>query len=342
MDPSRKGRHDHQTMKIRNMKLIPFLPFVFTVFRLSGQTSPFPQAGITNGIVHARFYLPDTAVGYYRSTRFDWSGVMPVLEYKGHSFCGQWFPRYAPTLHDAIVGPVESFWALGYDQAPAGGSFTQIGVGVLTRPDSSRYSPFRYYPIRDPGAWKVKTSKAGIRFRQILTGDAYSYVYTKTITLTKGKPELVIAHTLHNTGRQPILSDVFDHNFFVIDSGSLAPGFVLKFPFPIRADGITGPIGLASINGDSISVLRPFARGESVYAVLHGYNDTPADYDIRLEDRVTGAGVHIRADRPLSKLVYWASIHTLCPEPYIHISVGPGETFTWTIRYELYTLNPRS
>ncbi len=303
--------------------------------------SQFPHADITNGIVHARFYLPDTAAGYYRSTRFDWSGVMPVLEYRGHSFCGQWFPRYAPTLHDAIVGPVESFQPLGFDQASAGGSFTEIGVGALTRPDSSRYSPFRYYPIRNSGVWKVKTSKAGIRFRQTLAGDAYSYVYTKTITLTKGKPELVIAHALRNTGRQPIVSDVFDHNFFVTDNQSLAPGFVLKFAFPVTADGMTGPAGLAAIGGDSISILRPFGERESVYAVLHGYNDMAADYDIRLENQVTGAGIHILADRPLSRLVYWGSVRTLCPEPYIHVSVAPGETFSWTIRYKLYTFNPR-
>ncbi len=74
--------------------------------------------------------------------------------------------------------------------------------------------------------------------------------------------------------------------------------------------------------------------------MLHGYGNTPADYDIRLENHLTGAAVRIRANRPFSKLVYWGSVKTLCPEPYIHISVAPGGTFTWTIRYEFYTLNP--
>ncbi len=125
---------------------------------------PFPQADISNGIVHARIYLPDTANGYYRSTRFDWSAVMPVLEYRGHSYFGQWFPRYDPTLNDAIMGPVESFQPLGYAQATPGGSFVEIGVGVLTRPDTSAWTPFRYYPIRDPGSWQVTSSRTGIRF----------------------------------------------------------------------------------------------------------------------------------------------------------------------------------
>ena len=110
----------------------------------------------------------------------------------------------------------------------------------------------------------------------------------------------------------------------------------------LTADGMTGPNDLTSINGDSISILRPFAQRESIYAILHGYGQTAADYDIRLENRIKGVGVRITADRPIAKLPYWGSLHTLCPEPYIHISVAPGETFTWTLRYEFYTLNPGS
>jgi hypothetical protein len=316
-----------------------FFSLALTVLMAAvGSAQPFPQADISNGLIHARLYLPDTATGYYRSTRFDWAGVMPSLEYKGHSFFGQWFPRYAPTINDAIMGPVESFWPLDYDKAATGGDFVAIGVGVLTRPDTTRYSPFRYYPIHKPGTWKMKASKTDVEFRQTLDDH---YIYTKTVALTKGKPELVITHHLHNTGSQPIVTDVFDHNFFVTDSTDLAPGIVLKFPFPLKADGTTGPTDLTAINGDSISILRPFAPRESVYAVLHGYSDASADYDIRLENHLTGAGVHITADRPFSRLVYWGSIHTLCPEPYIHVSVAPGETFTWTLRYEFYTLNTR-
>lgn len=310
-----------------------------TAFRRQLFAQPFPQAVISNGMVRARLYLPDTATGYYRSTRFDWSGVMPSLEYKGHSFFGQWFPTYSPTIHDAIMGPVESFSPLSYDKASVGGDFVEIGVGVLTRPDSMRYSAFRYYPIRDPGSWRIRKEKASIEFRHTLEG---RYVYTKTVGLVKGKPELLIAHSLRNTGGQPIVTDVFDHNFFVTDSTDLAAGFVLKFPFTVTADNVTGPAGLAAIDGDSISILRAFVQREYVYAVLHGYGDSLKDYDIRLENRIKGVGVRITGDKPLSKLAYWGSVHTLCAEPFIHLSVAPGETVTWTLRYEFYTFNPRS
>jgi hypothetical protein len=75
---------------------------------------------------------------------------------------------------------------------------------------------------------------------------------------------------------------------------------------------------------------------------LHGYGDQPTDYDIRLENHMTGAGLRITCDRPLSKLVYWGSPKTLCPEPYVRVKVQPGETFTWRITYEFYICDRRN
>ena len=298
----------------------------------------FPEAEISNGILHVRLYLPDFEKGYYRGTRFDWSGVMPVLEYKGHSYCGQWFEKYAPTTHDAIMGPVESFSPLGYEGADTGGGFVQIGVGVLARADGSPYSPFKYYKVLNPGTWKVQRSPDKVEFLHQLNDAAYSYAYKKTVQLLKGKPELVLTHSLKNTGKRVIETDVYDHNFFLLDDQPTGPGLVLKFPYLLTSEQARGLGELAAIHGDSIMLLRQLAGGESVYAVLHGYGDQSRDYDIRLENHNTGAGLRITSDRPLSKLVYWGSPKTLCPEPYIQVKVQPGDIFTWRITYEFYTL----
>ena len=48
----------------------------------------FPDAHISNGLVTARLYVPDPRRGFYRSTRFDWSGVVTSLAYQGHEFYG--------------------------------------------------------------------------------------------------------------------------------------------------------------------------------------------------------------------------------------------------------------
>jgi len=52
----------------------------------------YPQAAITNGILHAMLDLPDASAGYYRATRFDWSGQIESLDYQSHGYFGNWNP----------------------------------------------------------------------------------------------------------------------------------------------------------------------------------------------------------------------------------------------------------
>ena len=180
----------------------------------------FPQAQITNGQIRARVALPDPHKGYYRGTRFDWSGVILSLEYKGHNYYGPWFEKTDPKVRDfvydgpgivagpssAITGPAEEFSTnnrgLGYDEAKAGGTFIKIGVGVLRKPEAGNYNNYSLYEIVDPGKWTVKRNSDSIQFTQEVTdpSSGYAYIYRKTVRLTKGKPEMVLEHSLKNTG----------------------------------------------------------------------------------------------------------------------------------------------
>src|SRR5579872_4376384 len=119
----------------------------------------FPHADISNGLIHARLYLPDAEKGYYRANRFDWSGSIASLEWQGHNYFGVWFSRYDPKVNDSITGPVEEYRtgisALGYDEAKPGGTFIRIGVGVLRKPDDAPFGQFKTYDIVDGGKWTV-------------------------------------------------------------------------------------------------------------------------------------------------------------------------------------------
>ena len=77
------------------MKKIIFLSFISFLFltEVIAQKN-IPQTEIKNELIHARLYLPDAKNGYYRGSRFDWAGVIPSLEYKGHQYFGQWFEKY--------------------------------------------------------------------------------------------------------------------------------------------------------------------------------------------------------------------------------------------------------
>lgn len=339
-------RHSHKSTSPREEKMNAFpggkLAIMLALSVLAISTTTFvtpPQTEISNGLIHARLYLPDVQNGYYRGSRFDWSGVIPDLQYDGHTYYGQWFPKYDARIHDAIMGPVEDFYPIGFNEAKPGGTYLKIGIGILVRPDTSRYSIVPPYEIVNHGEWKVKTSKRQVEFTQILKDTSYAYEYKKTVELLKGKPGMVISHSLKNTGNKTIETEVYDHNFFMLDKQTTGPGFAITFPFELKADG--GKPELAEIRGNQIVFIKELAPNEHVYyTALNGFGENAGDYDIKVENKNTGAGSRITCDRPLSKMVFWSASTTVCPEPYIHIKAAPGETFTWKISYDYYSLNP--
>ena len=298
----------------------------------------FPQTEISNGLIRARIYLPDSKKGYYQGTRFDWSCNMPSLVCNGHEYFGQWFTKYSPEIHDVVMGPVEAFTPLDYTETKPGDSFLIIGVGVLTRPDDKPYAFTRVYPIVNKGKWKVKKQPDQVRFIHELTDKNYSYKYEKTVHLVKDKNEMVLEHTLKNTGNRTIETSVYDHNFFVIDKQPVGPGYVVRLPFNITGEG-QGIGELAKFDGKNIEFIRNLKGDETVFCGgLTGFGDTEKDYDIRIENQTARAGVRITCDRPFLKLNFWCCTTTLCPEPYIKIKVEPGKEFSWKIRYEFYNL----
>ena len=301
----------------------------------------FPQTEISNSRVRAKLYLPDAKNGYYRGTRFDWSGVIASLECDGHSYFGKWFEKYDPKLHDAISGPVEEFFTngagLGYDEAKPGESFVKIGVGVLRKPDEPRYSSFNSYEILNSGTRNLKKGKDWIEFtHELKDSTGYAYTYRKTLRLPKDKAELVLEHSLKNTGKKAIATHVYNHNFFMLDDQPSGPDFVVKFPFDLRATADLK--GLAEVRGKELVYLQELPKGQSVFTNLEGHGTTAQDYDIRVENRKTGAGVRQTGDRPLSKVVFWSIRSNVSPEPYIEMKVEPGKEETWRIRYEFYKL----
>lgn len=304
------------------------------------KVTDFPEADITNGIIKAKLYLPDVTNGYYQGTRFDWGGVIPSLEYKGHTFFGKWFDTYDPKLHDAISGPVEEFTPLEYNETQPGSEFVKIGVGVLKKTDDKPYSFASNYEVVDNGKWTVKRKNDVVEFTQELADKSgYSYIYHKTVRLKKGKPELVLEHSLKNVGRKAISTSVYDHNFFMIDNEPTGPGIKTTFSFDAAAEG-KGFGTIANVKDKSLLFTRNLEKKENVFtAGVQGLTQSAKDYDLKIENVKTGAGVRVTSDRPIEKLVYWACSTTACPEPYIKLDVEPGKEIRWTINYEFFAKN---
>jgi hypothetical protein len=309
----------------------------------SGCTTPLdadaPQASISNGLIHAVIYLPNAKNGYYRSSRFDWAGVIPCLTYKGHNYFGVWFPHHNPLVADSITGPVEEFRsndnALNYDQAKAGELFVKPGIGVLRKVSDTPYKYMFPYPIVDTGKWTIHARRSEISFTQRLKSPiGYAYVYEKVLRLDKHEPVLVIGHSLKNTGTKTMDLDVYEHDFFMLDGAPTGPGMVIHFPFEPKAARSLEPG--AKIEGKDIVYQEELRPRQSVTSFLSGYSNSPSDYDFTLENRNTGVGVEQSGDAPMSNFNLWSIRTTIAPEAYVHLNIPPGKTAHWNIRYRFF------
>lgn len=312
--------------------------FLFLLLAALVAAAEFPEASISNGIVTARLHMPDAERGFYRGTRFDWSGQISSLRTKDHEYFGQWFEKYDPKLHDAILGPVEEFVtgdsSLGYEDAGADGDFIRIGVGTVRKPaGEERYKRFGTYQIVNGGKWTTRAGGESAEFIHELAGpNGYAYRYVKKLHLPRGRSELVIEHTLRNTGSKPINTSQYNHNFFVMDGQPTGPDTFVKFPFVLKPKQ---PLdrGLAEVREKEIVYLKELQSRQSVFAEFEGYSTSASDYDVHLGNRKTGAAVRIVGDQAISKLIYWSIRTTFCPEAYITFSVEPGREKRWTYRY---------
>jgi hypothetical protein len=316
-----------------------------------------PNAEITNGLIRAKIYLPNSKTGFYRGTRFDWSGVLFSLEAGGHNYYGPWFNQTDPGVHDfiykgvdivagpcsAITGPVDEFAPIGYEEAKPGETFVKVGIGALIKPSEEKYDNYHLYDIASAGEWRITKHPDALEFVQTLddSNSGYGYRYQKNVQLISGKAQMVLEHRLKNIGRRTINTTVYNHNFLVMDHQAPGPGLVISVPFTIRTPR---PLenNLAEIHGHQITYAKTLQDRDVFATHIEGFGETAHDNTIQIENRSVGAGIRWRTDRPLLAEALWSIRTVVAMEPFISVAVAPHAEFTWTTVYDYYALPPDS
>jgi hypothetical protein len=343
-------------------RLAVFILAVSTGFAVqSPAQEPFPTATISNGELAAVLALPDAAHGYYRGTRFDWSGIVTSLRYKGHEFITPWSEINDPEVADyeirddkiatgtntTMVGIPEEFasttrTALGWEDAAVGGTFIKIGVGELRKSDAKPYDHFRLYEIAQGTRWKVGRRATSVTFVQAIRNSAsgYGYVYTKTVSLVPGKPQLKIEHVLRNTGGKPIAGLVFDHNFTRWDNATPGPDYSMHFAFDVQP---AEPIGdkPVAVTARSVTFTRALQGRESMRVLVKGFGVDAKDYDFGFENSRLRMGLRVTGDQPLTQAVIWSNRAVFAIEPFISYDIAPGTEHRWNYTYEAFELGAR-
>ena len=301
---------------------------------------------ISNGLVSAQVFPPGEN-SLYKGTRFDHAGVVMHATYKGQDYNDYWFDRYvvdprdtsrqpggAQTACCAVSGPVEEFAIVGFEEAGIGGRIFKPGIGIFKR-DSDNPLQFPTLPALNLGTRSFKSSKTGAHFVHDLNDkeSGYGYHYVKTVELVAGKPQMTMAHEMRNTGSKPIVTTVYNHSFLTLSPGS--EHLVITAPFNWSAEKPLQP-DLVKLDGKAIRYVAPIPPGVTTMSLMTGFGPSASDYDFTVTNSKTGFGQRIRGDQPIAKINMW-SIHTnYSLEPYIAISLKPGETKRWTYTYDFY------
>jgi hypothetical protein len=337
------------------MKKMMTLGVTLAAFCITLCNAESPQLQIQNKRLRVKLYLPDVKNGFYTGTRFDWSGVIADLEFSGHHLYQPWFGSVDPTVRDfiykddaivagtnsAMTGPVEEFQTpLGYESAKPGGTFLKVGVGILRKPDDTPYSFTKHFDLVDGGMWTHRATGKAVTFEQVL-GDRnsnYGYVYTKTIRLVGDTSQLIIEHHLKNTGKLPISTRLYDHNFLTIDGMKVGSEYSISVPYNIQATRQPDR-KFVPINGSNATYIADLQGQDRVVFGLQGFSVDPKDYHFEVSNRTAKIKITMTGDRPLVNASVWSIRSVLAVEPFIDIQADSGKETVWSYTYTYSEMN---
>jgi hypothetical protein len=298
--------------------------------------------------------LIDPEKGFYRGTRFDWSGHIAQAKYRGHTFFGLWRTPHDPTNYEHGVGPTDEFGIQnppGYLEAKPGEAFLKIGVGLLQRVDDKPYHFSNKYPVLDAGRWSRSTRGSdAIGFQHELRSDVdWGYRYGKTIRLIDDQPQFEIERTLKNIEGNDIKTASYNHNFIRIDDELIGPSYELELSDELEAE-VPPP---AKFNGRKLTFTDKVEKPLMIYfkgQPKRSSNEEPGSgrgfirvspkpsFDITITNRRTGGWIVIQHHFDVSELRLWVTSTAICPEPFINVELGPAESMSWTTTYRLGTV----
>ena len=301
----------------------------------------YPRLQLDNGTLQVSIYLPDAERGFYRGTRFDWSGIIERVDYAGHRFYAPLHEQHDPLGHDHVSGPAGEFAMfrpMGFAEAAAGESFVKIGVGLLAKGESDEYQFHGDYRLLQAGEWQIEHGEGRVDFMQELQGErGWAYRYQKTIRLAPGQPEMVIEKRLENRGTKTIDIQYYNHNFTLIDDQPYGPDYRVEFPFatatPVEINDV------ARFRDNAIEVDAPLGDRSLWIPVFEG-EDPGHYYAASVRNLRSGAAVQFQGDAAINRMVFWAVERAACPEPFIRIRLEPGQAYSWSTRYRFSVDSP--
>jgi len=285
---------------------------------------------------------PDEIRGFNRASRFDRAGmVVAARTADGRSYFGPFVPPddHDPDVDDHVAGTAGEFGMkspIGYDEANPGETFIKIGVGVLRRTDDRDYFFRRNYPIVDSGRWQVDRGEHGVSMRQSIDDHrGWAYVYVTTVSLLDEERGFAVQRKLTNTGKRPIATDYYCHNFFMLDGAPVSSGYVVTLSDEHAVTGDRTAPSWIAFDGRTMRFERPPKPNKSLYLPLEARGRPKDQWQCTVANPARDIAITVDQDLAPDRVVIYGLQPYLSVEPFIDIRIAPGESLTWTARYRL-------
>jgi hypothetical protein len=272
----------------------------------------------------------------YNRTRFDWTGFVTQVTLDGnHTFC---VPEdYDPNMGTGGIGLCNEFGiekCIGYEDAKPGESFPKLGIGLLSRPDDGPYNFFKPHTISHQFPIRMEMAENQVRFTvDPVEWRGYAACETKTLSVAENCLEIV--YQLENVGSQPINTHEYCHNFVGIDNQPVGSDYHLSFPFSVKLETINEQLqDVLLIEGQNIGWKA--TPQKAFYCRPVGFFKTnQPQWELKLAS--SEVGMREFDDFAPSRIALWGTTHVVSAEIFIDIDLQPGQSQTWTRRFEFFS-----
>ena len=273
----------------------------------------------------------------YNYSRFDWTGKIVELHYKGIQLTSteELNASNQNTLGKGLYNEFGIDSPLGFKKAGIGSWFHKIGVGLLKKEDSY-YDFQKGYPIKPP-QFKVLQQPFELVIQcESAHLNGYGYFLQKKIVLLENG--FSIKYYLENKGVLPIITSEYNHNFLSINNQTIGEDYILTFPFEIDYQNFgenVNPDGVVSIEQNGIKFLGN-PKNQFFFSNLTGGKKIKASW--KLENIASKIGISEIVDFETDSINLWGWKHVISPELFINLNIKPGESKEWMRNYEVYEL----
>ncbi len=279
----------------------------------------------------------DLPLANYDFSRFDWTGKIVSVKYKGILVSGT--EKMNNELDNSIgKGYYNEFGIdapVAFDEANEGEFFHKIGVGLLKK-EGTHYDFSKKYEI-EPATFKLNSESNKVKIEcKSKSVHGYSYILFKEIELFESS--FVIRYRLQNTGEKTITTNEYNHNFLAINAELIGSEYILKFPFllnPELFEAAVNPEVKVEIEQNEIT-FNSTPEEQFFFSNLSGSKHVNAFWElINTKNKI---GISETGSFKTNRVNLWGWKHVISPELFFNINVKPGQSIEWSRTYHVYEI----